>query len=110
MSLKGTLLLLIPSMAAMGAQNAASGPNEDGLVPPMPRKKLTSDALIHGPWKPAPVPQGNPPVEPTASGFVVSVVADEGSANARSQLVINASVFTGLALTGRFKLRPRFAL
>src|SRR3954465_8608314 len=107
MSLKGTLLLLIPSMAAMGAQNAASGPNEDGLIPPFPRKKLTSDALIHGPWKPAPLPQGAP-VVPTASGFGLNAVPEDGSASARSQLVVRASVLTGFAFTGRFKSRPRF--
>src|SRR3954470_527425 len=110
MSLKGTPWFVMPSSCAIGAHAAARGPNEEGLIPPVWRKKLTSDALIQGPRKPAPVPHGAPPVEPTANGFVVTVVLDEGSASARSQFVINASVLTGLAFTGLFSFRPRLPL
>src|SRR4051812_47250985 len=106
MSLNGTCSFEIPSREAIGAQAAARGPKDEGLIPPVRRKKLTNEALIQG-CPPGFTPQGAPPVEPTDSGFVVSVVNDVGSVKARSQLVISASVLTGFALMGRFRLRPR---
>src|SRR4051812_7091725 len=109
MSLKGTCSFEIPSNEAIGAHAAANGANEDGLMPPVLRKKLTSEALIHGPAEP--IPHGNGPADPTERGFDVSVTPEFAvSARARSQFTISASVSTGLALTGRFKWRPRFML
>src|SRR3954463_8800921 len=110
MSLNGTCSLEIPSKEAMGAHAAANGANDEGLIPPVLRKKLTSEALIQG-CPEGFTPQGaNPETLPTANGLVVSVLAELGSVRERSQLAMSASVSTGLALTGRFKWRPRFML
>src|SRR3954469_12401989 len=110
MSLNGTCSFEIPNAAAIGAHAAANGPKDEGLIPPVVRKKLTSEALIHG-CPPGFTPQGaNPETLPTASGFVVRVLPDVGSVSERSQFAIRASVSTALALIGRFKWRPRFML
>src|SRR3954464_11438114 len=110
MSLKGTPWLVMPSSCAIGEQAAANGPNDEGLIPPVRRKKLTSEALIQG-CPPGFTPHGaKPETLPTASGFVVSVVPEVGSVSERSQFVISASVLTGFALMGRFRCRPRLAL
>src|SRR6185369_9170150 len=107
MSLNGTCSFVIPSREAIGAQAAASGGNEDGLIPPVSRKKLTNEALIQG-CPPGFTPQGaNPDTLPTERGFVVSVVPEVGSVRERSQFVISASVLTGFALIGRLRWRPR---
>src|SRR5438309_12049691 len=110
MSLNGTPSFVIPIKLATGPQAASSGANDEGLIPPVWRKKLTIEALIQG--CPAGfTPQGaNPLTLPTASGFVVSVVPEVGSVRDRSQFEISASVFTGLALMGRLRCRPRLAL
>jgi len=47
---------------------------------------------------------------PTDSGLVVRVVPEVGSVRDRSQFVISASVFTGFALIGRLRWRPRLPL
>src|SRR6476646_3398489 len=97
MSLNGTCSLEIPIKEAIGAHAAASGANEEGLIPPVVRKKLTSEALIQG--CPAGfTPQGaKPETLPTASGLVVSVLPEVGSVRERSQLEITAPLLTGLA-------------
>ena len=103
MSLNGTCSFEMPSIAAIGAQAAANGANEEGLIPPVVRKKLTSEALIHGPV--AAMPHGLWSGSlPTASGFVGESNPEfDVSSRALSQFTMSASVSTGFALTGRFK-------
>src|SRR4051812_34116606 len=101
MSLNGTLLLAIPPAAAIRGSHPLKIGASEGLVPPLPRKKLTYAAGRK-------MPRGPTPHDCTCSGR--ELINAGFAATARSQFATKASVLTGFAFTGRFSLRPRFPL